>query len=92
MPVGAGGDVERDRAGTVLYGFYLIIGFSIGLAGVLVLTGLVLLYAGKFAGKYLAGQRVGPVMRFLPIVGALFVAILGIGIAFDAVFSTGLVR
>lgn len=77
--------------GRVLYGFFLIIGFSLGLAGVLVLTGLALLYAGRFAGRYFGGNRVGAVMRYVPIVGAFFVALLGVGIALDAFFQTGLV-
>lgn len=77
--------------GRVLYGFYLIIGFSLGLAGVLVLTGLALLYAGKFAGRYLGGQRVGTVMRYVPIVGAFLVAILGLGIALGALINTGFI-
>lgn len=78
--------------GRVLYGFFLIIGFSLGLAGVLVLTGLALLYAGKYASRLFGGQRVGVFMRYVPIVGAVLVALLGLGIALDAVFQTGLVR
>jgi hypothetical protein len=77
--------------GRVLYGLYLIVGFSLGLASVLVITGLALLYAGKFAGKHLQGRRVGSAMRYLPILGAGVVTILGILIAFDAFFQTGLV-
>jgi ABC-type nickel/cobalt efflux system permease component RcnA len=78
--------------GRILYGFFLIVGFSLGLAGVLVLTGLVLLYAGKYAGKLFGGQRVGVVMRYVPIIGAILVALLGVGIALDAVLQMGLVR
>ncbi len=77
--------------GRVLYGLYLIVGFSLGLASVLVITGLLLLYAGKFAGKHLQGERVGPVMRFLPIVGALVVSFLGVAIALESFLQTGLV-
>ncbi len=77
--------------GRVLYGLFLIIGFSLGLASVLVLTGLALLYAGKFAGRMFGGNRVGSFMRYVPIVGAFLVALLGIGIALDAFLQTGLV-
>ncbi len=77
--------------GRVLYGLFLIIGFSLGLAGVLVLTGLALLYAGKFAGRMFGGNRVGTFMRYVPIVGAFFVAILGIGIALEAFLQTGFI-
>lgn len=78
--------------GRVFYGFFLIIGFSLGLAGVLVITGLVLLYAGRYAGRLFWGDRVGVVMRFLPVVGALFVTVLGIGIALEAFSQTGIGR
>ncbi len=77
--------------GRVLYGLFLIIGFSLGLAGVLVLTGLALLYAGKFAGRMFGGNRVGTFMRYVPIVGAFFVAILGVGIALEAFLQTGFI-
>jgi ABC-type nickel/cobalt efflux system permease component RcnA len=77
--------------GRVLYGLFLIVGFSVGLASVLVITGLVLLYAGRFAGKHLQGERVGGVMRYLPLVGACVVTVLGVLIAFDAFFQTGIV-
>lgn len=77
--------------GRVLYGLFLIVGFSLGLAGVLVLTGLALLYAGKFAGRMFGGNRVGNFMRYVPIVGAFFVALLGIGIALEAFLQTGVI-
>lgn len=78
--------------GRVFYGLFLIIGFSLGLAGVLVVTGLVLLYAGKYAGRMFRGDKVGVVMRFLPVVGALFVTVLGVGIALEAFSQTGIGR
>jgi hypothetical protein len=77
--------------GRVVYGLFLIVGFSLGLAGILVGTGLVLLYAGKMAGRLLSGKKSGLFFRYVPIVGAFFVTILGIGIALDAFFQTGLV-
>ncbi len=76
--------------GRVLLGFYLIIGFSLGLAGVLVGTGLLLLYAGKVAGRFFAGKRMGLIFRWVPIVGAALVTLLGIAIALSAFFQTGL--
>jgi ABC-type nickel/cobalt efflux system permease component RcnA len=75
--------------GRVLYGLYLIVGFSLGLAGVLVVTGLSLLYAGKVAGRFFRGRRVGWFMRYLPVVGAFVVTLLGVAIALDAFFQTG---
>lgn len=78
--------------GRIWYGLYLILGFSLGLASVLVVTGLVLLYAGKLAGRYMRGPRAGMFFRFVPLAGALVVMLLGIGIAVDAIAQTGLLR
>src|SRR5581483_6186133 len=58
--------------GRVLYGLFLIVGFSLGLAGVLVGTGLVLLYAGKMAGRVFAGRGANLFFRYVPIIGAGF--------------------
>ncbi len=78
--------------GRVLYGLYLIVGFSLGLAGVLVVTGLALLYAGKLAGRYLRGARAGVFFRYVPLFGACVVALLGVGIALDALYQAGIIR
>ncbi len=77
--------------GRVLYGLFLIVGFSLGLAGVLVGTGLVLLYAGKMAGHVFVGRGANLFFRYVPIIGAGFVTVLGFAIAFDAFFQTGFV-
>ncbi|HZQ09044.1 MAG TPA: sulfite exporter TauE/SafE family protein, partial [Anaerolineae bacterium] len=77
--------------GRVLYGLFLIVGFSLGLAGVLVGTGLVMLYAGKMAGRVFAGRGANLFFRYVPILGAGFVTLLGVAIAFDAFFQTGFV-
>ena len=75
--------------GRVLLGFYLIIGFSVGLAGVLVGTGLLLLYAGKMAGRFMNRRGVGLALRWVPIVGAVVVTFLGLAIAISAFFPVG---
>jgi ABC-type nickel/cobalt efflux system permease component RcnA len=77
--------------GRVLYGLFLIVGFSLGLAGILVGTGLVLLYAGKMAGRMIEGKKAAWFFRYVPIAGAFLVSVLGIGIALDALLQTGLV-
>lgn len=77
--------------GRVWLGLYLIVGFSLGLAGVLVATGLILLYAGKIAGRFFSGKVAGAAFRYVPIVGAVLVTFLGVAIALDAFFQTGLV-
>lgn len=79
--------------GRVLFGLVLIIAFSIGLAGVLIATGLVMLYAGKLAARFLRGGHAsGGLMRILPAGSALVVALLGLSIAAEAFLQTGLVK
>lgn len=78
--------------GRVAFGLFLIIGFSLGLAGVLVLTGLVLLYAGRFAGRLLHGAAGTTLFRYVPVLGAFVVASLGVGIALESLLQTSLFK
>jgi hypothetical protein len=76
--------------GRVAYGLLFILGFSVGLASVLVLTGLLLLYAGKFAARLAGGEGRQRVLQYVPVIGAFVVALLGAGVAFEAFLQTGL--
>ncbi len=69
-------------------GFFLIIAFSLGLAAVLIAFGMVMVYGRRF----MARLRVdGPLTtRWLPVVSAAFMTILGAGIALRAFVTTGL--
>jgi nickel/cobalt exporter len=79
--------------GRVAFGLILIVAFSIGLASVLTLTGVALLYAGRMVGRALHdGRMTGRVFRALPVASALVVAVLGVGIAAEAFLQTGLVK
>lgn len=78
--------------GRVAFGLFLIIGFSLGLAGVLVLTGLVLLYAGRFAGRVLRGAGGNTFFRYVPVLGAFVVSLLGVGIALESLLQTSLFK
>jgi ABC-type nickel/cobalt efflux system permease component RcnA len=79
--------------GRVALGLALIVAFSLGLAGVLILSGLMLLYAGKVALRFLPQGRASSLLfRLVPIGSALLVTLLGIGIAVEAFVQTGLVR
>lgn len=78
--------------GRVGFGLILIVAFSIGLASVLTLTGVSLLYAGKYATRLFSGGRSGWFLRVVPIFSAVIVSLLGLGIAAEAFMQTGLVK
>jgi ABC-type nickel/cobalt efflux system permease component RcnA len=67
----------------------LVLAFSLGLAGVLTALGLLLVW-----GKRLFDRLPTPVglVRMLPTVSALFVALIGLGITTQALVQIGLVR
>jgi ABC-type nickel/cobalt efflux system permease component RcnA len=66
------------------FGLFLITAFSFGLASVLVIVGLTMVYAKQFMAP-----RVGTAsfIRVLPLVSSAFMAILGVGIAVSAFAS-----
>jgi high-affinity nickel-transport protein len=69
-------------------GFFLIIAFSLGLAGVLISFGMLMVYGRRFLGRL---QVNGPLTtRWLPVASAAFMTILGAGIAVRAFFTTGI--
>jgi nickel/cobalt exporter len=69
-------------------GFFLIIAFSLGLAGVLISFGMLMVYGRRL----LAGMRAdGPLTtRWLPVASAAFMTVLGAGIAVRAFLTTGI--
>ena len=73
------GAISLQRVG---FGLLLIIAFSIGLAGVLTGIGLVFLKGRQMLGRF---GLASPLLRFLPVGSAAFVAILGAGITFNAI-------
>jgi len=72
------------------FGLFLITAFSLGLALVLVIVGLTMVYAKRFL------SRVGPgahLQRYFPLLSSAFMVILGIGLvisAFTSTFNAGL--
>jgi high-affinity nickel-transport protein len=67
------------------FGLFLITAFSLGLALVLVVVGLTMVYAKRFL------SRVGPgthLQRYLPLLSSAFMVILGIGLVISAFTST----
>jgi ABC-type nickel/cobalt efflux system permease component RcnA len=68
-------------------GLFLIVAFSGGLAAVLIGIGLLMVYARQFVTRW---KSEGPLLkRWLPLVSATFMLILGLGIAGQALLTTG---
>lgn len=71
----------------VAFGLILIVAFSIGLAVVLMGTGLAMVYASKLFSR-LPTQQAG-LLKLLSAASALFITIAGIGITVKALIDTG---
>jgi ABC-type nickel/cobalt efflux system permease component RcnA len=67
------------------FGLFLITSFSFGLALVLVIVGLTMVYAKQFLSRFKTG---GPMLRYLPMLSSSFMVILGVGIAASAFTSS----
>jgi ABC-type nickel/cobalt efflux system permease component RcnA len=78
------GSVALGRAGM---GLLLVLAFSLGLAGVLTLVGVLLVRARGLFARLPVG---GGLLRILPIAGAAVVALAGLGITLQAL--SGLLR
>ena len=67
------------------FGFFLITAFSFGLAAVLVIIGLAMVYARRaISSRVRTGQAA---LRYLPLLSSAFMVVLGLGIAASAVTS-----
>jgi len=72
------------------FGLFLITAFSVGLAFVLVIIGLTMVYAKRvLSSRVRAGA---PALRYLPFVSSAFMVILGAGIAASALSSAPIWR
>lgn len=70
--------------GRVGFGLLLIVMFSIGLASVLTLIGVALVYARRFFERIPSRGRL---LRLLPVVSALVVMLAGVGVTAQALMS-----
>ncbi len=75
--------------GRVAFGIVLIIFFSLGLAGVLTGIGLLLVYAHRLFARLPAGAP-GVALRFMPVLSAAVIVVLGLAITLSALGSTRL--
>jgi ABC-type nickel/cobalt efflux system permease component RcnA len=67
------------------FGLFLITAFSFGLAAVLVMVGLGMVYTRRFLSARVTGG--GPVLGYLPLLSSAFMVALGVGITASAVAS-----
>lgn len=63
------------------FGLILVLAFSLGLAGALTAIGMLFIYAGKLFQRFPSSGRV---FGFVPVLSALFVSVIGIGIMYTA--------
>ena len=74
--------------GRVGFGLVMVLAFSLGLAGVLTGLGLLLVRTKRLFERLPQVRLV----RVLPVVSALFITMIGLGITTQALVQTGLVR
>ncbi len=72
------------------FGLFLITAFSLGLAGVLVMVGLTMVYAKRWVSPSIRSQR--SLVRHLPVLSSTLMAVLGIAIACSAISSAPIGR
>ena len=63
------------------FGLLLVLAFSLGLAGALTAIGMLFIYAGRLFERF---PSQGRVIRFLPVLSALFVSVIGAAIIWKA--------
>ncbi|MBI4850710.1 MAG: sulfite exporter TauE/SafE family protein [Acidobacteria bacterium] len=73
----------------VAYGLLLVIAFSIGLASVLTIIGIMFVYAGSFL-KDSTSSKYGRIIKFLPIFSAFIITIVGAVICYQALVQAGI--
>lgn len=75
--------------GKIGFGLLLIVIFSLGLASVLTIIGVLMVHAGKLV-KYVPES--GRLLRLAPVGSAVFIILAGAGITVQALMETGLLQ
>ena len=78
--------IALNRVG---FGLVLVFAFSLGLAGVLTGIGILFVYAGRLFNRFPVRGRF---LRLLPAASALFITLVGLGIAARALLETGFIN
>ena len=74
----------------VVFGLFLILSFSVGLAAVLIAMGMVAVYAGRLMSRV---STDGPlIQRWLPLASALMIIVLGSTITVRGLMAAGIVQ
>jgi ABC-type nickel/cobalt efflux system permease component RcnA len=73
----------------IVFGLSLIFAFSIGLASVLILIGVLVVKSTKLM---LRSKTEAKWLRILPVFSAGIIMLIGIGIAFNALLSAGIIN
>jgi len=79
------GAIALNRIGL---GLVLVLAFSLGLAGTLTAIGMMFIYAGKLFERFPAR---GKIIGVLPMLSALFISLIGLGIVVKALGEIGIV-
>ena len=79
------GAIALNRIG---FGLVLVLAFSLGLAGALTTIGLMFIYAGRVFERIPAQ---GKIIRVLPVLSALFIALIGLTITVRALQEIGVI-
>ena len=79
--------VALQRVG---FGLLLIVAFSVGLASVLIIIGLLMVYARRFMTRFQGEGRL--ITRWLPLTSAATITVLGVAMAVQALVSAGLLH
>ncbi|HLF73217.1 MAG TPA: sulfite exporter TauE/SafE family protein [Anaerolineales bacterium] len=79
------GAIALNRIGL---GLVLVLAFSLGLAGALTAIGIMFIYAGRLFERFPAR---GKILQALPVLSALLVAMIGVGIMFKALAEIGVI-
>lgn len=74
----------------VMFGLFLIVAFSVGLAAVLIGMGLVAVYAGRLVSRSSSDSPL--IQRWLPLSSAVMITVLGCMIAVRGLMAAGIVQ
>ena len=71
------------------FGLFLIVSFSVGLAAVLIVIGLLMVYARRFMARFTGEGRM--ITRWIPLTSAALITVFGVSLAVRGLAGTGIV-
>jgi len=74
----------------VPFGLFLIVAFSAGLATVLIILGLAMVYAGRFMSRF--GAQGLLTQRWLPLASSAVIAVIGVTLTLQSLVTVGVFR